>query len=364
MVKDIKHFFDSLKIKADVWVYNKKLNIGPDWMKKTKKNYTIGNKTGNKSAWGEVYKYEPTNTGNMKDTLFVIKRIKLDNKAALNNMEPGENSNNFQSNHEKSLLYYIPALVREAEFGMKYPLAPIARVYAYRFCLSGKRGLLDIPSNHVAHLEIIMENVIQTREIEKDNNLISLHSFIHEKKYLNQYDTLDLIPKLHSTLLDFYKKTKHFHGDLHFGNIIIVLDKNSKQIKYIKIIDFGAVTSFKKTDIEVLKKATSLREVFPLMEKAFNELKSRNNYDGCGKFQGKDICWLKSKTAVMPNLRDHVIYYDTSNIRNKLVRKSVREFNPNAVLPAVTHYRLKNKPLTENIKQMTFSQFARHLRGE
>jgi hypothetical protein len=360
MVRDIKLFFDKLKVKTDVWVYNTKMNIGPDWMKKTRKNYTIGDKTGNKSAWGEVYKYEPTNTGNMRDTLFVIKRIKLDNKAALNN---NSNSNTLQNKHEQSLMYYIPTLVREADFGMKYPLAPIARVYAYRFCLAGKRGLLDIPSNHVAHLEIIMENVIKTREIEKNNNLISLYSFIHDKKHLNKYDTLDLIPKLHSTLLDFYKKTKHFHGDLHFGNIIIVLNKISKQIKYIKIIDFGAVTPFKKTNIEVLKKATSVADVFPLMENAFNSLKNRKNFDSCEKHWGKVICWLLSKTAVMPNLRDDYITGFGINL-NQIVRKSVREFDPKAVIPAVSHYRLKNKPLISNIKKTTFSQFARHLRGE
>jgi hypothetical protein len=34
------------------------------------------------------------------------------------------------------------------------------------------------------------------------------------------------------------------------------------------------------------------------------------------------------------------------------------------VIPAVSHYRLKNKPPISNIKTTTFSQFARNLRGE
>jgi hypothetical protein len=363
-MREMKYFFDKLKIKTDVWIYNNKMNIGPDWLKKTMKTYTVGGKTGNKSAWGEVYKYEPTKTGNMRDTLFIIKRIKLDNKAALNNnINVNSNSNTLQNEHEQSLMYYIPTLVREAEFGMNYPQAPIARVYAYRFCLGGKPGLLDIPSNHVAHLEIIMENVLLTRNIEKKNNIVSLYSFIHEKKLFNKYDSLDLIPKLHITLLDFYKKTEHFHGDLHFGNIILVLDKMTNMINYIKLIDFGAVTPFKKTNIEALKKASTVGDVFPLMENAFNSLKNRNNFNSCEKHWGKVICWLLSKTAVMPNLRDDYITGFGINL-NQIVRKSLREFDPKAVIPAVSHYRLKNKPPISNIKTTTFSQIARNLRGE
>jgi predicted unusual protein kinase regulating ubiquinone biosynthesis (AarF/ABC1/UbiB family) len=55
--------------------------------------------------------------------------------------------------------------------------------------------------------------------------------------------THPIVKMLARTLIRFYTITKGWHGDLHFGNIMVILD-NDEKLKSIKLIDYGTHQKF------------------------------------------------------------------------------------------------------------------------
>lgn len=88
-------------------------------------------------------------------------------------------------------------------------------------------------------LKYIMDNVAKMDNC-KDCKAMTLNEYF-EKGCLST--THPFYNMMYKTLVDFYKITKGWHGDLHMGNIMVVLDQNNK-LKSVKIIDYGAHQKF------------------------------------------------------------------------------------------------------------------------
>lgn len=100
----------------------------------------------------------------------------------------------------------------------------------YTYSINDKRGLY------------IMDNVLRG---EQDSESIQLSKFI-KAYYPNAPPSPNsqLIKKLKQTLLHFYNLTKGYHGDLHTGNIAVIINKNTHSIKRVMIYDYGAHRKF------------------------------------------------------------------------------------------------------------------------
>jgi hypothetical protein len=290
------------------WKYNNRLfkeqnTTGQEWMKRIKTTHALDKTIGDKSQFGVVYEYKPL-TKNDNNTLFVIKSINIresyDDWLA-------ESTKKEINNKTTPMDFYVNQLVSEAKIGM-IKNAPVPVVYAYRFCTHGIPGMIPDDSRNEEDkqlnifFEIIMENIQRTQKIKNETILSSLFYYINDPS--RKADFFDVINKLHDTLLKFYKITKHFHGDLHFGNIQIVQYKKSLQIKDIIIIDFGAVIPFDKKYNNKLQQAISISDVLPLINNSFASLCKRKNFKEYEtRPDGKEICWLQSQTAVIENLQ-------------------------------------------------------------
>jgi len=290
------------------WKYNNRLfkeqnTTGQEWMKKIKRTHALDKPIGDKSQFGVVYDYKPI-TKNDNNTLFVIKSINI--RESYDDWL-SESTKKEINNKTTPMDFYVNQLVSEAKIGM-IKNAPVPVVYAYRFCTYGITGMIPDDSRNEEDkqlnifFEIIMENIQRTQKIKNETILSSLFYYINDPS--RKADFFDVINKLHDTLLKFYKITKHFHGDLHFGNIQIVQDKKSLRIKDIIIIDFGAVISFEKKYYNKLKQAKSISDVLPLIGNSFASLCKRKNFKEYEtRPDGKVICWLQSQTAVIENLQ-------------------------------------------------------------
>jgi hypothetical protein len=85
----------------------------------------------------------------------------------------------------------------------------------------------------------------------------------------------DIIYRLEHLLLSFYKITEGYHGDLHAGNIAVILDMNNN-ILYLQIYDYGAHQKFRYKN--KIKKCNTLTDVFSLIESDINNnIKNKTN---------------------------------------------------------------------------------------
>jgi hypothetical protein len=233
------------------------------WVNKIENNYVLGNTMGDPSAHGVVYHYT-SKVINTNQDLFVLKTVKTKNNQPL-----------------------VVQLQKEAFIGM-IPNAPVPTVMAHRY----------IKTTHV--YEILMRNVMKDTNMLGNKKISSMQNFI---KHPRLYE--DVIRKFHDVLVEFYKTTHHFHGDLHLGNIIVTHDANWN-IDTIYIIDLGSVVPFPKSLNK--KKTQGFRYVSDFMEpmtKAYNSLTKAYNFTSFNKNtkQHGNIVWLHKKTSVIHNLK-------------------------------------------------------------
>jgi hypothetical protein len=113
-----------------------------------------------------------------------------------------------------------------------------------------------------------MTNLLSEDEIKKGYKAVSMTSFqkeLYSRSFPNQEKLhKQIYSMLVNTLFTFYKKTKGWHGDLHSGNIYVILDSRGILIK-MKIIDYGTHTNFKNT--KSFENAKNLKDIFSIIKK-------------------------------------------------------------------------------------------------
>lgn len=236
------------------------------WMYKIiKDNYALGETMGDKSVHGVVYHFTPSKTPKTKKDLFVLKtqRVRVGG----------------------ILLPLMEQLRLEAKVGMKKG-APVPTVFAHRY-------------NHTTGMyEILMQNVIKDTQYKEKFTATSMSKFIKSPKIRRNL----VVQKFHDILVQFYKTTRHFHGDLHLENIVVTHDPNMT-IDKIYIIDLGSVIPFTKNmNLGKLKYVSDFMEP---ITKVFVSLRRRENFTrwNINTVFG-EIVWLQeSETSVIHNLK-------------------------------------------------------------
>ena len=276
------------------WIYNKILfnttNAFKYWMCQCmEKGYVLGRTMGDKSVHGVVYHFTPQyHPINDKLDLFVLKTVE-------------HNATGFEA--------LLSQLRIEAEIGMT-PNAPVPTVFAHRYNKKTRR------------YEILMQNVI------KDTKQLITHNACTLKRYLEYFPKKPqfklfkeqlkknphpnpnlLVKKFHDVLIKFYKTTRHFHGDLHLGNIIVTYKKNDPiSIGKIYMIDFGSAMAFPRSlDMSKLKYVSDFME--PISQ-VFDALNTRDNFNSW-EFETHmgDYAWLQGlETSVIHNLKQKANY--------------------------------------------------------
>lgn len=136
----------------------------------------------------------------------------------------------------------------------------------------------DIPrTNLMSHIRnntpnetayIVMDSLKQKKDEKEISVFRWINNFVMEKQACpGRYHPFYV--KLRASLKSFYK-LGYYHGDLHFGNIYVILDKNEK-IKRVKLIDFGSVRKLNKN----VSKHKCLKTILSSVQKEFKSSKSR-----------------------------------------------------------------------------------------
>jgi hypothetical protein len=251
------------------WEYNKSVFESRQafyyWIYKTVKDgYALGNTMGDKSIHGVVYHYTPSYEAKTKKDLFVLKTQRVDQQSLLNQLK------------------------LEAGIGMT-PNAPVPTVFAHRY------------NKTTGMYEILMRNVMKDTKVLRNKRFMSMQNFI-KNPMLDANERKDAIRKFHDVLVQFYKSTHYFHGDLHLGNIIVTHDANWK-IDDIYIIDLGSVVPFPKS-LDT-RRFRYVSDFMKPMTKAYNSLMNRENFTGFNKNTKHygNVVWLHSETSVIHNLK-------------------------------------------------------------
>jgi hypothetical protein len=259
------------------WTYNKNMfktrSAFDDWMRKTiTDGYILGDVMGEKSVYGVVYHFLPSvYDPKVNKDLFVLKTQRV----------------------LKTQNTTIAQLGVEANVGMT-PNAPVPTVFAHRY------------NNTTRAYEILMRNVLKDVFTNGKYSAITMFDFLKGRdliqKYRNVKEFKKLVNKFHDILIRFYKTTLHFHGDLHLGNIILIIEPNWT-VKQMYIIDLGSVIPFPKSlQMSNLKVASDF--LIPI-QNVFDSLRSRSDfrrYNLNNKHFG-NIARLTDSTSVVHNLK-------------------------------------------------------------
>lgn len=149
----------------------------------------------------------------------------------------------------------------------------------------------------------IMDNVAKMVQDCNDCVAINLGQYLEEIRSVIPIEERDVFYKmLANTLYNFYKITKGWHGDLHFGNIMVVLDKGSKKLKAFKIIDYGSHQLFSTNK----NLPNSLKNMFNRISNNFNastnnKVTSNNDNKINGK-RGKGQSYTKNQILLTRNV--------------------------------------------------------------
>ena len=248
------------------------------WTKKiSEMGYKIGAKMGEISVHGVVYHFNTTNysTSDIAD-LFVLKTVATNNNTPL-----------------------IIQLQKEAFVGM-IPNAPVPTVIAHRLNTTTKM------------YEILMRHLINDTEYAKKYASLTMNKYLTNYELFKpqnkaQFDVV--LRKFNAVLVSFYKKTRHFHGDLHLNNIELTFEKkNPYKIHKIVIIDLGSVVPFPK-ELDF----TPFRFVNQFMDpvtKAFKATFKRRNFNKVENSSTHGtIAWMqKLETSVIHNLQQKISF--------------------------------------------------------
>jgi len=260
----------------DSWFYNKnilKISGNVDWNDFFKKyEYELGAPMGEPSAFGVVYPFEPKKKSKTRILpLYVLKRVEISNKNP----------------------HLLAKTIQEAIFGESFIDAPIPIVIAHRY------------NDKLKSYEILMQNVILSTMHQPMYDSSSLIAYLwRQPKRELSADDMQLV---HDTLVRFYKKTKHFHGDLHLNNMMVTFSKDApNKLASVYIIDFGSAAPFLRADWDKIDKMTRVHQFIPVMNRAYSKLDDRENYLNTNYLKNiinEKVVWLKHGGAVVHNLQ-------------------------------------------------------------
>jgi len=264
-------FDDSWFLNASIWnTRHESSKSANEWIRMIKKHkYELGPRIGEESAYGKVYPFEPTVR---LSTLpyYVLKRVEI---------------TDFYGKRNPHLLIRV---IQEAIFGETFVDAPIPIVIAHRY------------NHRLKAYEMLMQSILTTTTEQKLHESESLlqYTYRHHPKRLSKVD----MKLIHDTIVDFYKRTKYFHGDLHLNNIMVTFERaNPTKIERVFVIDFGSAMPFLKTDWERIDRATHLHQFMPIISRAFKKLSNREDYE----FANGETVWFKHGGAAFHNLKHH-----------------------------------------------------------
>lgn len=106
------------------------------------------------------------------------------------------------------------------------------RIYAYLISPDGKRGAYIMDNFVRGHEELVPVTLEQYARADWRNAC--------------PLPTDPVIRLLKRKLVQFYKVTKGYHGDLHPGNIVLLLHEDTGAVKGLQIFDYGSHKAFKK----------------------------------------------------------------------------------------------------------------------
>jgi hypothetical protein len=258
------------------WTFNDSIfesrEVFQNWMRKMSADgYRIGARMGQPSAHGVVFHFVTTNHPRINTELFVLKTVKTKNNQPL-----------------------IVQLQKEAFIGMIHN-APVPTVMAHRL-------------NHTGNYEILMRNLIKDTDYAKKYSSSTMIDYLTDNNLFNPQNKAKfniVLRKFNTVLVNFYKTTQHFHGDLHLKNIELTFDKkNPDMINKIFIIDLGSVVPFLISRLQMTHKRFVINFMNDI-SKAFKALRERDNFNMVDKnTEHGNIAWLQdSKTSVIHNLK-------------------------------------------------------------
>lgn len=168
-------------------------------------SFKIKKKIGEKSVYGSIYEID-------NKQKYVVKIMKVDSP-----MKKKIFFNELRIGSMKDVKKFGTPIFAYTKINPKW--------YAYimEHVLDGKQT--DI---HLTMDEYMKHNPIYSQKIKSNLKI----------KYSS-----NIFNYLAKTLSIFYKQTQGFHGDLHLGNIMVVLNKNTSIAKVV-IIDYGTWTAF------------------------------------------------------------------------------------------------------------------------
>ena len=262
---------NTFKLNDGSWFVNSNIFITDvqleSWNKMLKTHrYALGRPMGTDSAFGIVYGFEPTKKMDKELPLYVLKCVSI----------------------EATNPHMLIRMIQEAVFGETFVRAPIPNVLAHRY---------DVATSSY---EILMENVIRTTFLRTLYKSGSLADYILSFPNHQLHD--EDMKKVHDTLVEFYKKTKYFHGDLHLENIMVMYEDHEtrgKKLFQVFVIDFGAAMPFLKSDWKRIETSKRLYQFIPIITRAFKKLDEREDFMNSKQ---NDIVWLKHGQGVVHNL--------------------------------------------------------------
>ena len=253
--------------------------------------YRLGSRIGEESASGVVHSFEPMHLKSKDDdlNLYVLKRVVIDeeNKTLIN----------------RTLL--------EAIFGETFVNAPIPVVYAHRY---------DKVANAY---EILMQNVIRTTKERSTSKSIPLLQFVYRQYPMTFYN----LKIIHDAIVDFYKITKHFHGDLHLNNIMVTFNrKHPEKLTRVTVIDFGSTMPFMKTDWRRIDTLKRLYEFDDVITKAYHKILDHPNFNSQELTNTwGELLYMKHGGAIIHNLRQK---QDSMNFWREIINFSQFSYAP------------------------------------
>ena len=183
--------------------------------------------------------------------------VALGDKYALKTMNFSETAN--QSDNLKIFL-------NEVKVGGMRGIQKVGpRIYAWRV-IRNSQGV-------ATEGEYIMDSFTQGN---KDVVSTSLHEFVRNILKVCPAPTHPLVVMLKETLKNFYLITQGYHGDLHTGNIAVVYNPTTLEIKRVIIFDYGSHKRLKSK----VKAKMCLEEIFEAANKEYKKsfAKYKANY--------------------------------------------------------------------------------------
>lgn len=240
------------------------------------KNIFVKDRIGNESAYGQVFSVD---IDNYRPGAFVLKYMRF----------PSRNRNAFRNIFENEIAVGADIRLYDRSVGptvLAYKVTDDYGMYIMNEFSSGRVGY----------------------------DAVSLYRYIGNSC---PSPNSTLIVELKETLLKFYKITQGYHGDLHEGNITVVL-RPDKTIYRVWVFDYGA---HKKFSSKLPKNCKSLNDVFSIINSEF-----RANYQSAPEEFQAEFNGLRLRNA--PNRQSYRSNYNM--LKTSALRKSL--FSPISVM--------------------------------